>query len=63
MKFYAAYPMSPATGVLHWMAQNARSLGIMVRQAEDEISVANMVIGAAHAGCRAMCATSGGGFA
>jgi 2-oxoglutarate ferredoxin oxidoreductase subunit alpha len=63
VKFYAAYPMSPSTGVLHWMAQNARDLGIMVRQAEDEISVANMVIGAAHAGCRAMCATSGGGFA
>ena len=63
VKFYAAYPMSPSTGVLHWMAANARSLGIMVRQAEDEISVANMVIGAAHAGCRAMCATSGGGFA
>ena len=63
VRFYSAYPMSPATGILHWMAQNARSLGIMVRQAEDEISVANMVIGAAHAGCRAMCATSGGGFA
>ena len=63
VKFYAAYPMSPATGVLHWMAQNARNLGIMVRQAEDEISVANMVIGAAHTGCRSMCATSGGGFA
>ena len=63
VKFYSAYPMSPATGILHWMAQNARNLGIMVRQAEDEISVANMVIGAAHAGCRAMCATSGGGFA
>jgi len=63
VKFYAAYPMSPATGVLHWMAQNARNLGIMVRQVEDEIGVANMVIGAAHTGCRAMCATSGGGFA
>ncbi len=63
VKFYAAYPMSPATGVLHWMAQNARNLGIMVRQVEDEIAVANMVIGAAHAGCRAMCATSGGGLA
>ena len=63
VKFYAAYPMSPATGVLHWMAQNARNLGIMVRQVEDEIGVANMVIGAAHVGCRAMCATSGGGFA
>lgn len=63
VKFYSAYPMSPSTGVLRWMALNARSLGIMVRQCEDEISVINMVIGAAHAGCRAMCATSGGGFA
>ena len=63
VKFYVAYPMSPSTGVLHWMARNARDLGIMVRQAEDEIAVANMAIGAAHTGCRAMCATSGGGFA
>ena len=63
VKFYAAYPMSPSTGVLHWMAQNARNLNIMVRQCEDEISVVNMIIGAAHAGTRAMCATSGGGFA
>ncbi|MDH3205801.1 MAG: 2-oxoacid:acceptor oxidoreductase subunit alpha [Gemmatimonadota bacterium] len=63
VKFYAAYPMSPSTGVLHWMAQNARSAGILVRQVEDEIGVANMVIGAAHTGVRAMCATSGGGFA
>ncbi|RKU10769.1 2-oxoacid:acceptor oxidoreductase subunit alpha [Candidatus Poribacteria bacterium] len=63
VKFYSAYPMSPSTGVLRWMALNARTLGIMVRQCEDEISVINMVIGAAHAGCRAMCATSGGGFA
>ena len=63
VKFYCAYPMSPSTGVLHWMAENARDLGIMVRQCEDEISVINMVIGAAHAGCRSMCATSGGGFA
>ncbi|MCZ6592964.1 MAG: 2-oxoacid:acceptor oxidoreductase subunit alpha [Alphaproteobacteria bacterium] len=63
VKFYSAYPMSPSTGVLHWMANNARELDIMVRQGEDEIAVANMVIGAAHTGCRAMFATSGGGFA
>ena len=63
VKFYCAYPMSPSTGVLHWMATNARDLGIMVRQVEDEIGVANMAIGAAHTGARAMCATSGGGFA
>jgi 2-oxoglutarate ferredoxin oxidoreductase subunit alpha len=46
-----------------WMAAHARELGIMVRQVEDEIGVMNMVIGASHTGCRAMCATSGGGFA
>jgi 2-oxoglutarate ferredoxin oxidoreductase subunit alpha len=55
--------MSPSTGVLHWMAAHARKAGIMVRQVEDEIGVINMTIGAAHAGVRAMCATSGGGFA
>ena len=63
VKFYCAYPMSPATGVLHWMAEHARKAGIMVRQVEDEIGVINMAIGAAHTGARAMCATSGGGFA
>jgi len=63
VKFYCAYPMSPSTGVLHWMAAHARKAGIMVRQVEDEIGVVNMAIGAAHAGVRAMCATSGGGFA
>lgn len=63
VRFYCAYPMSPSTGVLHWMAVHARKAGIMVRQVEDEIGVINMAIGAAHAGCRAMCATSGGGFA
>jgi 2-oxoglutarate ferredoxin oxidoreductase subunit alpha len=63
VKFYSAYPMSPSTGVLHWMAEHARKANIMVRQVEDEIGVINMAIGAAHAGVRAMCATSGGGFA
>jgi 2-oxoglutarate/2-oxoacid ferredoxin oxidoreductase subunit alpha len=63
VRFYCAYPMSPSTGVLHWMARHARQLGIMVRQVEDELGVINMAIGAAHTGARAMCATSGGGFA
>jgi 2-oxoglutarate ferredoxin oxidoreductase subunit alpha len=62
-KFYCAYPMSPASGVLHWMAAHGKELGICVRQVEDEISVVNMTIGANHAGARGMCATSGGGFA
>ena len=63
VKFYSAYPMSPSTGVLHWFAEHARKANILVRQAEDEIGVINMAIGAAHAGVRAMSATSGGGFA
>ena len=63
VRFYCAYPMSPSSGVLHWMARNARKLDIMVRQVEDELGVINMAIGAAHMGCRSMCATSGGGFA
>ena len=63
VKFYCAYPMSPSTGVLHWMAGHGRKAGILVRQVEDEIGVINMAIGAAHAGVRSMCATSGGGFA
>lgn len=62
-KFYCAYPMSPATAILHWMAPHAKELGICVRQVEDEISVINMTIGANHMGVRGMCATSGGGFA
>jgi 2-oxoglutarate ferredoxin oxidoreductase subunit alpha len=62
-KFYCAYPMSPATHILEWFAAHAKDLGVCVRQVEDEISVVNMTIGASHAGVRAMCATSGGGFA
>jgi 2-oxoglutarate ferredoxin oxidoreductase subunit alpha len=63
VRFYCAYPMSPSSGVLHWMAAHGQRLGIMVRQVEDELGVINMVVGAAHTGVRAMCATSGGGFA
>jgi 2-oxoglutarate/2-oxoacid ferredoxin oxidoreductase subunit alpha len=62
-KFYCAYPMSPATHILEWLAAHGKELGICVRQVEDEISVINMTIGAGHMGVRAMCATSGGGFA
>lgn len=62
-RFYSAYPMTPASSILHWMAKNAAKTGVLVKQAEDEISVINMAIGAAHAGVRSMCGTAGGGFA
>lgn len=62
-KFYAAYPMSPASPILHYMATNAEKMGISVFLAEDEIAAMGATIGAGFAGARAMCGTSGGGFA
>jgi len=62
-KFYSAYPMSPASFILHWLAAHSEKVGVVVKQAEDELAVVNLAIGAGHAGVRAMCATSGGGFA
>ena len=59
---YAAYPMTPATSVLHFMAKNADEAGVVVKHTEDEIAAINMCIGAAFGGTRAMCATAGGGF-
>jgi 2-oxoglutarate ferredoxin oxidoreductase subunit alpha len=60
---YAAYPMTPSTPILHYLSSHQQEYGYIVRQAEDEISAVNMVIGAMHMGVRAMCGTSGGGFA
>jgi 2-oxoglutarate ferredoxin oxidoreductase subunit alpha len=62
-KFYSAYPMTPASSILHWMANHGAKCGVVVKQCEDELAVVNIAIGAGHAGVRAMCGTSGGGFA
>lgn len=62
MKFYTAYPMTPATSILHFLAAKAKSADLAVRHAEDEIGVINSAIGAGFAGVRSMVATSGGGF-
>jgi len=61
-RFVAAYPMTPATSIMEYMASRAEDLGVVVVQPEDEIAAINMVVGAAYAGARAMTATSGGGF-
>lgn len=61
--FISSYPMSPATGVLTFLAGHAREFEIIAEQAEDEIAAINMAIGAWYAGARAMVTTSGGGFA
>jgi 2-oxoglutarate ferredoxin oxidoreductase subunit alpha len=61
--FYAAYPMTPASSILHFMAKHERDHGVVIKHTEDELAAMNMVVGAAFTGARAMCATSGGGFA
>lgn len=61
-KFLATYPMTPATGVLHFFAKHEKDYGLMTKHTEDELAGILMAIGAGHAGVRAMTSTSGGGF-
>lgn len=61
--FYSFYPMTPATSIGQFLADNGPDLGVVVKQCEDEISVVNMAIGASYGGVRSACGTSGGGFA
>jgi 2-oxoglutarate/2-oxoacid ferredoxin oxidoreductase subunit alpha len=63
VKFYAAYPMTPSTGIMNYLASKEKEYGIVVEQAEDEIAAINMALGASFAGIRSMTGTSGGGFA
>jgi len=55
---YFAYPMTPATGVMHELAKNKN----LVFQPENEIAVVNAALGASFAGAKTMIGTSGGGF-
>ena len=61
-RIYFAYPMSPASSILTHMANFAQKTGMIVKQVEDEISVASMTLGAMYMGTRALAATSGGGY-
>jgi 2-oxoglutarate ferredoxin oxidoreductase subunit alpha len=61
-KFYVSYPMTPTTGLLHFMTSNERSYSMIAMQPEGEVAAINMIAGAAFAGARTMTATSGGGF-
>ena len=62
LKFYSAYPMSPSTAIMEYLASKSEKADFVVEQAEDEIAAINMAIGASFAGARAMTGTSGGGF-
>jgi 2-oxoglutarate ferredoxin oxidoreductase subunit alpha len=59
---YVAYPMTPLTGLLTFMAEKERNYKMIVLHPEGEIAALLMAAGASFAGARAMTATSGGGF-
>jgi 2-oxoglutarate ferredoxin oxidoreductase subunit alpha len=61
-KFMSAYPMTPITSIMEYLAARSAEFGLVVVPAEDEISAINMTVGAGYTGVRAMTATSGGGF-
>jgi 2-oxoglutarate ferredoxin oxidoreductase subunit alpha len=61
-KLYCAYPMTPASSILHTLAALGDKVGMLVRHAEDEIAVVNLACGAGFAGARTMIGTSGGGL-
>jgi 2-oxoglutarate ferredoxin oxidoreductase subunit alpha len=63
VRFASFYPMTPGTGISLGLISHASELGLVVEQAEDEISAVNMAIGASYAGVPSIVATSGGGFA
>ncbi len=61
-RFYAGYPITPATDVMEYLTGRIERYGGHVVQAEDELSAINLALGAARAGARAMTATSGPGI-
>ncbi len=62
VRAYYAYPMTPATSIFEYMGENAKETGILVKQAENEITAVQMAMGSMYMGTRALVATSGGGF-
>ena len=63
IRFVAAYPITPATELLEWMAPALIKVGGTLLQAEDELASANMIIGASYGGVPSLTATSGPGLA
>ncbi|MGD0328677.1 MAG: 2-oxoacid:acceptor oxidoreductase subunit alpha [Minisyncoccia bacterium] len=63
LHFYVAYPMTPASSILHYLAAHQKNFNIKVIQPEGELAVINMALGMAYAGKRTAIGTSGGGFA
>jgi len=62
VRFAAAYPITPATEILEWLAPNLTKVGGTLLQAEDELAAINMIIGASYGGTPALTATAGPGL-
>ncbi len=62
-RFFAGYPITPATEIMEYLQRYLPAFDGVVRQAEDELAAINMVIGASYAGARVMTSTSGPGLA
>jgi 2-oxoglutarate ferredoxin oxidoreductase subunit alpha len=62
IRFAAAYPITPATEILEWLAPNLAKIGGTLLQAEDELAAINMIIGSSYGGTPALTATSGPGL-
>lgn len=60
-RFFAAYPICPATEIWQWLALHFPEFNGIVVQTEDELAAINMALGASYAGTRAMTSTSGPG--
>ncbi len=63
VRFVAAYPITPATEILEWLAPALARVGGTLVQAEDELASINMAIGASYGGKPSLTATSGPGLA
>ena len=62
VRAYYAYPMTPSTSIFKYMGEHAKETGMLVKQAENEITAVQMAMGSMYMGTRALVATSGGGF-
>jgi len=62
VRFAAAYPITPASEILEWLAPSFAKVGGVLLQAEDELAAINMIIGASFGGTPALTATSGPGL-
>jgi 2-oxoglutarate ferredoxin oxidoreductase subunit alpha len=63
VRFVAAYPITPATELLEWMAPALAKVGGTLLQAEDELASINMIVGGSFGGVPSLTATAGPGLA